>query len=404
MKKISGLFLILLLGLAGLYAETYESTDFFYSLEIPYTWYVADDEDPSQVILANAKDDAAFLIGVFANEDRLTATDFLQSFIKRMRLNGKPEEVVFKGFKGSGGIFTFTMNDMLLKAQVVIFNTKTCFFMLMASSLNDTYAQNSKDFKTLFNSFNLDAKTLDAAYGYSEKADTTTPVATTTDKRGSYYSIQIDWKDDRSEFVFVEEDFYKAVEEGKKILASGDLLKYYNIKPKEDPYYSMTFWRCFYQDMYNKNYLRVRAMVEWFKNKAAEKRWTAYQLAANVVKCIQNIPYERPYNVVSDKTRVAAVLDYFTPNELAWYKKGDCDTKSMLIIMILHQLGYEAVLLFSEYYEHAMVGINLNATGAYKTVNGKKFYFVETTYPGWNIGDLPPDFNDVSKWQVLVIQ
>ncbi len=29
---------------------------------------------------------------------------------------------------------------------------------------------------------------------------------------------------------------------------------------------------------------------------------------------------------------------------------------------------------------------------------GKKYYFLETTYPGWQIGDLPPEFKNKRFW------
>ena len=76
----------------------------------------------------------------------------------------------------------------------------------------------------------------------------------------------------------------------------------------------------------------------------------------------------------------------------------------MLIIMILRQLGYDAVLLFSEHYQHAMAALAINASGTYKVANGKKYYFVESTYPGWKIGDLPPDFGDPAKWYLVMIE
>ena len=74
------------------------------------------------------------------------------------------------------------------------------------------------------------------------------------------------------------------------------------------------------------------------------------------------------------------------------------------MVIILRRLGYDAVMFHSSHYAHAMVGINLNAAGAYKTYNGKKYYFIETTYPSWQIGAIPPEMNNVSNWRVIPIR
>lgn len=57
----------------------------------------------------------------------------------------------------------------------------------------------------------------------------------------------------------------------------------------------------------------------------------------------------------------------------------------------------------SGYYKHAMLGIYVSARGEYKMISGKKYYFLETTYPGWSIGELPPDFRNKRYWYISEI-
>jgi hypothetical protein len=61
-------------------------------------------------------------------------------------------------------------------------------------------------------------------------------------------------------------------------------------------------------------------------------------------------------------------------------------------------MGVDCAMLWSYKYKHAMLGINLSGRGNYLSANGKKYYFLETTYPEWNIGDLPPEFNNTRFW------
>jgi hypothetical protein len=182
-----------------------------------------------------------------------------------------------------------------------------------------------------------------------------------------------------------------------------DFYTYFNIDWTKDPDYQFTFWTKFYREIYNKNYYRVTPLVDYFKKEAKNNSWSVYDLAFNVIKDVQEIPYERPYKIIKDKS-TSEILDFFTPHQIGFYNKGDCDTKSMLIILILGRLGYDAIMFYSADYQHAMAGININANGTYLKVNNKKYYFIEATYPGWKIGDLPPEMENTAKWRAISVQ
>jgi hypothetical protein len=49
-----------------------------------------------------------------------------------------------------------------------------------------------------------------------------------------------------------------------------------------------------------------------------------------------------------------------------------------------------------------MIGINIPAYGKYKLINGKKYYFWETTNSGWSVGVLPPENWNISKWHLAL--
>jgi hypothetical protein len=413
MKRLCAFVLLIAVSAAAAGAAGYRSAEFYYTVTFPAGWTLSDDEDSTQIIFSNKADDAAVVIGVFPAEPGLTDDALLRAVIDKMRLKGETETLTFKGFTAAAGNFHFTTNGTKLIADIIVFHTDTSFFMLMGSALRESWTRRNDEVRTLLASFTLDAQALDAAYRKdgtsattkaSVPADTTHITKQTADDKSALYAMKIKWKNLETVFTFVKPDYYTAVHEGQEIVASGNLWEHYGVDPEKDAHYTETFWGRFFQDMYDKNYRRVSGMVNWFRDQAKEKKWTSYELAVQVIECVQAIPYERPYQVITDQSQAAAVLDYFTPNEIAWYDKGDCDTKSMLIVMILRQLGFDLVMYFSEPYQHAMAGINLNARGTYKEYGGRKYYFVESTYPGWNIGDLPNEFGDPDKWSVVPIQ
>lgn len=142
------------------------------------------------------------------------------------------------------------------------------------------------------------------------------------------------------------------------------------------------------------------------------------RFAEVVVSLIQSIPYSFniPGNcngddlpsaykndIISGVPCISNVRhDILTPLEFFYLQKGDCDSRTVLIYTILKRFGYDIVILNSELYGHSMIGINIPAYGKHKLINGKKYYFWETTNTGWSVGELPPKNWNISKWYLAL--
>ena len=147
-------------------------------------------------------------------------------------------------------------------------------------------------------------------------------------------------------------------------------------------------WAEVYRRVYNFSVPQMRVVLEGFN-----KIFKAEQLGAKdkilfIITFIQNIPYERP----------GGLLDLFPPIGTLAYRYGDCDSKALLLYVILEKMGVDCAMMWSYNYKHAMLGIHVSSRGDYLIANGKKYYFIETTYPNWNIGDIPPEFNNTRFW------
>jgi hypothetical protein len=114
-------------------------------------------------------------------------------------------------------------------------------------------------------------------------------------------------------------------------------------------------------------------------------RWAGFDrisTAQLVISFVQAIPYQ---------TR----LPQLPVQTLA--EGGDCDCKSILAAALLDAMGYKvAFLVFSD---HVAVGIAFYTWESprvspawYWEWGGRRFYYAETTSPGWRIGELPEEF------------
>ena len=76
------------------------------------------------------------------------------------------------------------------------------------------------------------------------------------------------------------------------------------------------------------------------------------------------------------------------PIETLFDQGGDCEDSAVLLAKMLKLLGYGAVLLVSE--DHMAVGLQTSSNGNL-SLDGIQYYYIETTEPGWRIGDVPND-------------
>ena len=60
-------------------------------------------------------------------------------------------------------------------------------------------------------------------------------------------------------------------------------------------------------------------------------------------------------------------------------RSGDCDSLGMVYVLLLRRLGFDAVLLVSSKYSHAMAGVDVPGKGARIAYEGKNYLVAELT-------------------------
>lgn len=71
---------------------------------------------------------------------------------------------------------------------------------------------------------------------------------------------------------------------------------------------------------------------------------------------------------------------------------GDCEDKMALLVALLYEMDKDFVLLVMP--EHMALGVHCDEIegSRYLLYQGKKYYFMETTMPNWQIGQVPEDY------------
>jgi len=156
---------------------------------------------------------------------------------------------------------------------------------------------------------------------------------------------------------------------------------------------SRIVWAEVYRRLFYHSVPKMSSVMEGFNEIFIKENFDDRDKIYFIITFVQNIKYDRP----------GGMLDLFPPLGTIAYRFGDCDSKAMLLYVILEKMNVDCAMLWSHNYKHAMLGIRVNGRGNFLTANGKKYFFLETTYPNWDIGEIPPEFNNTKFWFISEI-
>jgi hypothetical protein len=132
----------------------------------------------------------------------------------------------------------------------------------------------------------------------------------------------------------------------------------------------------------------IDSLVDVFNKSSERNDYSKYETVGLIVAFVQSLPYTTD--------NVTTPYDEYPryPLETLVDNGGDCEDTSILTAVLLQRLGYGVVLL--EFPNHMAVGVSCEeGVGAYfEDDYGNKFCYLETTGSGWEIGEIPFQYQD----------
>ena len=89
---------------------------------------------------------------------------------------------------------------------------------------------------------------------------------------------------------------------------------------------------------------------------------------------------------------------------------GDCEDKAILASALLHEMGYDVVLL--KFPDHMAVGVDIqdgvslpdDEQPVYYDYHGKRYYYLETSDTTWDIGQIPDELKNIAPKIYLMVK
>lgn len=133
--------------------------------------------------------------------------------------------------------------------------------------------------------------------------------------------------------------------------------------------------------------------INWLITQLEEKaKKDGFSRVEFVVSFVQGLPY------TSDSA--STPFDDYPryPMETLFDKGGDCEDTAILTAVLLREMGYGTALIFTQGQDvvHAAVGVwgGEEISGTYYSLNGRKYFYLETTASDWPLGVVPAEYRN----------
>lgn len=147
---------------------------------------------------------------------------------------------------------------------------------------------------------------------------------------------------------------------------------------------------CIYKKLIERTGNDVEAITVRFRARIKAQKLNSLQSTQLALAYVQYIPYKLPTDPFGLKPSPLVVAQ----------RQGDCDSKSLLLYLILKGIGVDAVIVSSQAHAHTMVGVALPVSGTTFKYQGRKYAFAETTAEGAPLGHLNPTMQSPNDWRV----
>ena len=200
------------------------------------------------------------------------------------------------------------------------------------------------------------------------------PFVTASAQTDGFLMVQHDWYcNGRNHSIELEisEELYDYYQNEREHLAYE-----YRIEDRETP---VNFYSFILSDF-------DRPFIHELADRFAERAFTDRDKVNLAMTFVQSLPYAYDNDSKGEEEYVRYPIETLVDG------CGDCEDKVALLGAILYEMGIDFVLLSLP--EHLALAVRCEGVVAerYIAFSNKKYYYVETTMEGWEIGQVPPDY------------
>ena len=130
----------------------------------------------------------------------------------------------------------------------------------------------------------------------------------------------------------------------------------------------------------------VRSLVNSFREGGVKAAYTDRDNMGNVISFVQSLRYVTDLESKGDQEYVRFPVETLVDGV------GDCEDMAILAATILHEMGYDVMLVILPDHMALAVACDEGCEGTYYDYGGRHYYYLEVTDAGWALGQIPDAF------------
>lgn len=370
-KPLIFLFL-LIVSSSPLFSDRIEVPSGEYEINIPVGWTIYDQSNLEELSFISDNLSTMLQISYFPG-DRFENLDSMYNQLLS-ELNPQGEESLFPYLEWDAWMadLVFTLSGQEYRGWFLLLNGDEKDYMLMLFTPVEQYEENFPWILSALDAFSPGS--------YSTRAPG--PVSTLLqagESISSNHVLRLGEKSLSFQFDMIAMELTQEL-----IEREAKLLYQYSVN---EPLFRLA-WDRYYNLIYRDNYSRIESLCKSLE--PSLKGMSDYEREVFLLNWIQSFSYSSS-NTFSD---------LLSPLASAVETRGDCDSLSLLYLMILEYFGIEGVFIVSEVYSHAMAAVPSDAEGASFMYQGQRYVVAEMT-DQVSLGQIAASMADMSKWQII---
>ncbi|TVQ96411.1 MAG: hypothetical protein EA403_16325 [Spirochaetaceae bacterium] len=363
--KIVLFLLALLLATAGsAWAQRFRNPGYDYYLDVPIGWTVVRADVAEEVSFTDP--DRRAIFQVFSFDDRFESADALERFMRaQFRATGDTAPFRFNGHEAILADYQFTAGRARVRGYVVFVQTENRSFAVMGYAPEEHYETYHDVLLSAIDSFSpgTEARRLPgpiAQFYYPHPGPDP-----------DWQFIEID--EDRVAFGVDPGEVEAAevlIEREARVLSTYGGGAYSRPDPDNLPSWA-TAWQRYYRAIYRDNFDRLSLLAQDLADHFDRTGVPNEQIPHELLAWLQGFEYYQTESLSRLLSPIAALQQ----------ERGDCDSLGLTYVVLLHHLGFDAILLISTEYAHAVAGVNVPGSGWRYPFEGKTYLAAELTAP-----------------------
>lgn len=377
MKKKLIVILFSCVFLFSSFADVLYAPDWGYSLDMPEGFLIAESQDGARFQLQHSALPIELLILSYTEDRYIDARSTLEDVFSKLQAEGEIAEIEWRNNTQALGIYNVVMNNAIQSGWAVSVilpeNKGTAVFLCHAPQ--EAFADCEQIIISILDSICIDRGSnfeagIFTQYAFPKEGD----VQIELEIAGKKIQTTIDSSDVMANNFVIQREY--AILE---FYAGTNLWK--------------EAWQRYYRLIYRDSYKRLeRVAFDIYSAlspgiRRANKDSFDATLVQTLLTWTQGFDYER----------IPLGTDFAPLPAMLLGQGSDCDSRAMLLSVLLDQMNYDTMVFFSPEYSHALFGINMEGAGARIAVDEKMYLVGETTAPV-NLGQVAQDQSDPTKW------